>query len=77
MPEKNERSSGKLYVWQNKKTGAWYRTGVSTNGKVTVPSQAYTRKQTAADLTPVVNFARNPTIIYGEPPRKPKPMAKK
>ncbi len=64
------QSSGTLYVWQNEKTGKWYRTGISTNGKVTVPSQAYTRKGTAADLTPVLNFARNPTVVFSKPPAK-------
>jgi hypothetical protein len=65
------KSSGKLYVWQAA-NGKWYRTGISTNGKVTVPSQAYTRRETAEDLTPVLNFIRNPTVVFGKPPRQKK-----
>jgi uncharacterized protein YegP (UPF0339 family) len=72
MPNTKQRSSGKLYVWKSEKDGKWYRTGVSTNGKITVPSEGYNRKGSAEDVTPVLNFVRNPTIIYGKPPRKPR-----
>jgi hypothetical protein len=30
------------------------------------------RKTFAEDLTPVINFARNPTVIYSKPPRQAK-----
>jgi hypothetical protein len=69
MPTDGQKSTGTLYVWKNEKTGKWYRTGISPNGKVSVPSQAYTRRGTAEDLTPVENFLRNPRVVYGRPPR--------
>jgi len=70
MTNPETKNTGTLYIWQNAKTGKWYRTGVSPNGQVSVPSQAYSRKATAEDLTPVQNFLRNPTIVHGKPPSR-------
>jgi len=66
----SSRTSGTLYVWQNPLTKKWYRTGVSTNGKVSLPSQAYASRQGAESLVPIANFMRNPLVVFDKPPRR-------